>query len=714
MMQNVAAEKSQIAAFATVAPTHSLSKTEPIEPFSTLMQEQKTLHCAVRVPEGPPPHSRRKEALQQSLDEIDNVPSSKVAEDTKTQPKTTSTKQTETSSSPHDKSALQSTSEPQVSDTDKSEPERLQGHAETTDEGVSECAAHTLSDEVEVGTGEPGTDVAQQWVALIDNLQKLADVQPTKPPLVDLDVQSNDVSETELKSDKLNITKDENSLPLVKNPNAEHSISILVDDVLHKVLTDPELTNSQLTELDIREKVAELLLKKPEVLQNLLTKLQNTNKEDSSGKAESNNSTTTIDSDSLRTSQNIETAGKLDFTKAENKDLLRALLVDSDIATNPLQETVKSTTPRSDTPQRLVQTQAIETPVGKIEAKLELVSEQGELLEQHIQVEPSSLLGSSKVDKISANSANKDIKNILNLTDNQQHKVLENIAQRVLDSIKSAEPISPEPVIQQVVMPKVTEIMSSVESPSKDLIAALKSGLTEFKEQLSQGREPGIDLKALVSEALEKTTGSGAATKAPANLEQVVNRVSQMLEFAQTMNRAIEHHHDQAYNATVRDVAQIQGEQTKQIHLNQFEKSMNLSKPEGHQQLAEKVRWMVNTKNLVAEIRLDPAELGSVHVKVAMSGESATVTFVVQSQQARDAVDTATPRLKEMLAEKGIELGESSVRQESDAQQSQEDGELAKQGDSSQYETDDGESPEQLLAQQKIVNGAIGGIDYFV
>jgi flagellar hook-length control protein FliK len=123
---------------------------------------------------------------------------------------------------------------------------------------------------------------------------------------------------------------------------------------------------------------------------------------------------------------------------------------------------------------------------------------------------------------------------------------------------------------------------------------------------------------------------------------------------------------------------------------------------------------MVNTKNLIAEIRLDPAELGSVHVKVAVYGESATVNFVVQTQQARDAVDNATPRLREMLAEKGIELGQSSVRQENDGRQSQGDGELTRHGGPSPDEAEDIDVSEQVLAQQNIVNGALGGIDYFV
>jgi flagellar hook-length control protein FliK len=349
---------------------------------------------------------------------------------------------------------------------------------------------------------------------------------------------------------------------------------------------------------------------------------------------------------------------------------------------------------------------------------LESVTVEGELLEKDIsmvQSAPSNLPNSGKIEKVAANN---DIKNILNLSESNLDKVLENIAQQVFDNKKLDEPLSSIQTAQQVIIPKAAEIISSVESPSKDFISALKTGLEEFKNQLSQGREPGIDLKALVSDALAKTSDSGGSEKAPVNLEQVLKSVSQVLDSAQAMKRALEHNHDQTYSNTSVDVAQIQGEQSKQIQLNQFEskpeKAINIAKPEGHQQLAEKVRWMVNTKNLIAEIRLDPAELGSLHVKVAVYGESATVNFVVQTQQARDAVDNATPRLREMLAEKGIELGQSSVRQENDGRQSQGDGELTKHGGPSTDEAEDIDISEQVLTQQNIVNGALGGIDYFV
>ena len=644
MMQHVATAKSEVAAFATGAESNSFNDSESNEQFGKLLQDQTSLDTLAAASEAIAPHSPRKNALQQSIDERQTVSSSAVKEDT------TKTHDVQTSSSSEGKTAVKSGNEGNDSDSP---------HATENVDSVNESDANSLNDEIKDGNTKKASIVTQEWVSLVDDLQKLADIaRPTKQPLVDIDIdiESIGMSEADLKLDS-------------KIPQ---SISVLIDEALGDVLTHAE---EGLTDVDVQQKVVELLLETPGFLQDLINKLQINSQDSDTSKQKTLN--TAID-------------------PVVEKDLLRSLLVDSD------------------TPEKLTQTQQDEALLTKLES----VTEQGELLEQDsqmAQVATSNLLNASKIEKVSSNN---DIKNIVNLTDNKLDKVLENIAQRVFDSKHTDEAITSEQIAQQVVIPKVSEISSSVGSASKDFISALKSGIEEYKNQLSQGREPGIDLKALVSDALAKTTDTGVVAKAPINLEQIVNSVSQVLDLAQTINRAIEHQHDQVYSATLRDVAQIQGEQSKQTQLNQFEskfeKAINIAKPEGHQQLAEKVRWMVNTKNLVAEIRLDPAELGSVHVKVAVSGESATVNFVVQSQQARDAVDTATPRLREMLAEKGIELGQSSVRQESDGQQGQGDGESTKQDGRGMGDTEDVDVSEQVLAQQNIVNGALGGIDYFV
>ena len=257
-------------------------------------------------------------------------------------------------------------------------------------------------------------------------------------------------------------------------------------------------------------------------------------------------------------------------------------------------------------------------------------------------------------------------------------------------------------------------------SGTADFVAALKTGLAEVKAQLEKGREPGVDLKALVNDAIKASPelASNMLSNKQEQVELATRSVSQLLDVAQLMSTALEQaSHQQTANAAYRELGinMVEHNKANQLQQGQFDKALNLAKPEAHQQLAEKVRFLVNTNQLVADIRLDPAELGSMHVKVSVSGESANVSFVVQSIHAKEAIDNAAPRLKEMLAEKGIELGQSSVEQESQEQDQQMAGGGSGNapGHSSEQGSADGEVPSGIL-QQPIVNGSLGGIDYFV
>ncbi len=282
---------------------------------------------------------------------------------------------------------------------------------------------------------------------------------------------------------------------------------------------------------------------------------------------------------------------------------------------------------------------------------------------------------------------------------------------------------------------RVESVISELktEGKSTEFIAALQAGVKEMKEQLKQGREPGIDLKSLITDALAATDVkvSGNADQA---LEKQLNQVSNILAAATSLNQS---NQQQNYLNTglnevqgIKEVAQQQIESTRLAQqTTAHDKGINIFKPEGQQQLTEKVRWMVNSRNISAEIRLDPPDLGGMNIKVNLSGDSASVSFVVQSQQAREALDQATPRLREMLEEQGIELGQSSVEQESRqsdgqaeqgslannsnassnlAQQSQDGLQNDSQNTGEQTGDDDGDAIE-----QRISGGRIGGIDYY-
>ncbi|MFS1919444.1 flagellar hook-length control protein FliK [Vibrio lentus] len=95
---------------------------------------------------------------------------------------------------------------------------------------------------------------------------------------------------------------------------------------------------------------------------------------------------------------------------------------------------------------------------------------------------------------------------------------------------------------------------------------------------------------------------------------------------------------------------------------------LQLTKELANEQVAEKVQMMMskNLKNL--DIRLDPPELGQMKIRMTMNNDVANVHFTVSNQQARDVIEQTLPRLREMLAQQGMQLADSSVQQQNSGQ----------------------------------------------
>jgi flagellar hook-length control protein FliK len=86
------------------------------------------------------------------------------------------------------------------------------------------------------------------------------------------------------------------------------------------------------------------------------------------------------------------------------------------------------------------------------------------------------------------------------------------------------------------------------------------------------------------------------------------------------------------------------------------------------QALGQRVVWMVAQRNPVAEIHVNPPNLGPLTVKVDVADNTMNATFVAAHAATRDAINDAMPHLKEMLANSGIALGQVTVSAESFSQ----------------------------------------------
>ena len=89
--------------------------------------------------------------------------------------------------------------------------------------------------------------------------------------------------------------------------------------------------------------------------------------------------------------------------------------------------------------------------------------------------------------------------------------------------------------------------------------------------------------------------------------------------------------------------------------------------------LAERVQWMVNHKQNVAHIRLDPPLLGKLDVQVKVMDDVATITIQTQQGMTRDMIDAASHRLREALQESGFENVNVDVSHREDPGQTSDD-----------------------------------------
>lgn len=88
---------------------------------------------------------------------------------------------------------------------------------------------------------------------------------------------------------------------------------------------------------------------------------------------------------------------------------------------------------------------------------------------------------------------------------------------------------------------------------------------------------------------------------------------------------------------------------------------------EWRSELSDRVAWMVGRQAQSAEIILNPPALGSIEVRLNMNlaGNEAGAQFFSANANVRDALESAFPRLRELMANMGITLGEASVSSQS-------------------------------------------------
>ena len=101
--------------------------------------------------------------------------------------------------------------------------------------------------------------------------------------------------------------------------------------------------------------------------------------------------------------------------------------------------------------------------------------------------------------------------------------------------------------------------------------------------------------------------------------------------------------------------------------------SPRVGEPGWGEALGNRVLVMAGKREQVAELHLNPPDLGPLKIVLTLSGDQASAQFISPHAPVRDAVEQALPRLHQMLGDNGITLGNAGVSAETFRQQAGQD-----------------------------------------
>lgn len=129
----------------------------------------------------------------------------------------------------------------------------------------------------------------------------------------------------------------------------------------------------------------------------------------------------------------------------------------------------------------------------------------------------------------------------------------------------------------------------------------------------------------------------------------------------------------------------------------------------------QKITWMATQQQQTAELHLNPPNLGPLDVLLNVNGDQATALFTSPHAAVRDAVEQALPRLRDMMADNGIMLGNATVSDQSPRDQQAGQSSRQGSGDTAAGQADPAFGAGALPASSSIpVRRHLGMVDTFV
>ncbi len=185
----------------------------------------------------------------------------------------------------------------------------------------------------------------------------------------------------------------------------------------------------------------------------------------------------------------------------------------------------------------------------------------------------------------------------------------------------------------------------------RDFAAAIKDANSSAKDNTQQARNPAAEMAAGTDRKLE---AAQELASAKALLTDKIQGDAAVAPVPQTFAQQL------AANATQANAG------AAAEHL-----SPRVGTPGWDQAVGQKVVWMVAGGKQTAELTLNPPDLGPMQVVLSVNNDKATATFVTAQPEVRDALESALPKLRQMMSDAGVQLSGFSVSTQSSNQGNQ-------------------------------------------
>ena len=77
--------------------------------------------------------------------------------------------------------------------------------------------------------------------------------------------------------------------------------------------------------------------------------------------------------------------------------------------------------------------------------------------------------------------------------------------------------------------------------------------------------------------------------------------------------------------------------------------------------LSERVQWLVKEGIQSAELTLHPQDMGPIRIEMSIDGTATSIDFAATQADTRAAIEQALPRLRDLLADQGLQLGGTQI-----------------------------------------------------